>query len=82
MYLLVFIQNLLVHLAKKILLMQHLTFRGDYPAPYCQGGVTRYLIENFFCKLKEFKKIAMRSDKTDTSFTAMIYATAPVINSR
>ena len=42
----------------------------------------RHLIENFFCKLKEFKRIAMRSDKTDASFTAMIYATAAVINSR
>ena len=43
---------------------------------------SRHLIENFFCKLKEFKRITMRSDKTDTSFTAMIYATAAVINSR
>ena len=42
----------------------------------------RHLIENFICKLKEFKRIAMRSDKTDTSFTAMIYVTAAVINSR
>ena len=42
----------------------------------------RHLIENFFCKLKEFKRIAIRSDKTDTSFAAMIYATAAVINSR
>ena len=42
----------------------------------------RHLIENFFCKLKDFKRIAMRSDKTDTSFSAMIYATAAVINSR
>lgn len=42
----------------------------------------RHLIENFFYKLKEFKRIALRSDKTDTSFTAMIYATAAVINSR
>ena len=42
----------------------------------------RHLIENFFCKLKEFKRIAMRSDKTDASFTAMIYAAAAVINSR
>ena len=32
----------------------------------------RHLIENFFCKLKEFKRIAIRSDKTDTSFAAMI----------
>jgi transposase len=29
----------------------------------------RHLIENFFGKLKEFKRIAMRSDKTDSSFT-------------
>ena len=32
----------------------------------------RHLIENYFCKLKEFKRIAMRSCKTDTSFEAMI----------
>jgi len=42
----------------------------------------RHLIENFFCKLKEFKRIAMRSDKTDQSFAAMIYLTSAVINSR
>lgn len=41
----------------------------------------RHLIENFFCKLKEFKRIAMRADKTDTSFKAMIYAVAALINS-
>ena len=42
----------------------------------------RRLIENFFCKLKEFKRIAMRSDKTDTSFEAMIYLCSALINSR
>jgi transposase len=42
----------------------------------------RHLIENFFCKLKEFKRIAMRSDKTDQSFEAMIYLCSAVINSR
>jgi transposase len=42
----------------------------------------RHLIENFFCKLKEFKRIATRSDKTDQSFTAMIYLAAAVIDSR
>jgi transposase len=42
----------------------------------------RHLIENFFCKLKEFKRIAMRSDKTDQSFAAMIHLAAAVINSR
>ena len=42
----------------------------------------RHLIENFFCKLKEFKRIAMGADKTDQSFEAMIYLAAAVINSR
>ena len=42
----------------------------------------RHLVENFFGKLKEFKRTAMRSDKTDDSFEAMIYAAAACINSR
>jgi transposase len=42
----------------------------------------RHLIENFFAKLKEFKRIAMRDDKTDQSFAALIYLAAAVINSR
>jgi transposase len=42
----------------------------------------RHLIENFFGKLKEFKRIALRSDKTDASFAAMIHLAAAVIHSR
>jgi transposase len=42
----------------------------------------RHLIENFFCKLKEFKRIAMRADKTDQSYAAMIYLATAVIHSR
>jgi transposase len=42
----------------------------------------RHLIENFFGKLKEFKRIAMRADKTDSSFAAAIHLAAAVINSR
>ena len=42
----------------------------------------RHLIENFFCKLKEFKRIALRSDKTDSSFAAAITLASAVINSR
>jgi transposase len=42
----------------------------------------RHLVENFFAKLKAFKGIAMRSEKTDRNFSAMIYACASVINSR
>ncbi len=33
----------------------------------------RHLIENFFCKLKGFRRIATRYDKTDASFAAMIH---------
>jgi transposase len=42
----------------------------------------RHLIENFFAKLKEFKAIALRCEKTGRNFTSMIYACAAVINSR
>ena len=42
----------------------------------------RHLIENFFCKLKEFKKIAMRAEKTDQSFAANIYLAATVLKIR
>jgi len=42
----------------------------------------RHLIENFFCKIKEFKRVAMRSDKTDESFSAMIHLVTAVIHSR
>jgi len=33
----------------------------------------RYLIENFFCKFKAFRRIATRYEKTDESFAAMIH---------
>jgi transposase len=33
----------------------------------------RHLVENFFCKLKEFRRIATRYDKTDSSFIAAIH---------
>ena len=42
----------------------------------------RHLVENFFGRLKEFKRIAMRADKTDQSFASMILLAATVINSR
>jgi transposase len=42
----------------------------------------RHLIENLFCKLKEFKRIAMRADKTDQSFAANLYLAAAVIHCR
>lgn len=42
----------------------------------------RHLIENFFAKIKEFKGIAMRSEKTDRNYSAMIFACAAVISLR
>jgi transposase len=42
----------------------------------------RHLIENVLGKLKEFKRIAPRARKTDTSFAAMIHAAATILNSR
>ena len=42
----------------------------------------RHVIENHFCKLKDFKRISLRADKTDQSFAAMVYLCPAVINSR
>jgi transposase len=39
----------------------------------------RHLVENFFCNLKAFRRIATRYDKTDTSFAAMIHLAATVL---
>jgi hypothetical protein len=33
-------------------------------------------------KLKEFKRIPLRADKTDASFNAIVYLAAALINSR
>ena len=40
----------------------------------------RHLIENFFGKLKKFKRIALRAEKSDASFRAMGYEFAALIN--
>ena len=42
----------------------------------------RHLIENTFAKLKEFRGVATRYDKTDTSYAATIHLAAAVIASR
>ncbi len=65
----------------KVVIAQHP--RRAIPVPLdAEMYKWRHLIENFFCKLKEFKRIAMRADKTDQSFAAMIHLAAAVINSR
>ena len=42
----------------------------------------RHLIENFFAKIKEFRAVATRYDKTDESFAAAIHLAAGVIAAR
>lgn len=39
----------------------------------------RHLVENFFCNLKQYRRIATRYDKTDESFAAMIHLAATVM---
>jgi transposase len=39
----------------------------------------RHLIENFFCKLKQFRALATRYDKTARNFLAAIHLVATVI---
>ena len=39
----------------------------------------RHLVENFFARIKEFRRIATRYDKTDTSFSAMIYLGSAIL---
>ena len=61
----------------KIVISQH--SRRTFPLPVdTEMYKWRHLIENFFCKLKEFKRIAMRADKTDQSFAALIHLAAAV----
>jgi transposase len=39
----------------------------------------RHLVENFFQKIKDFRRIATRYDKTDVSFRAAIHLVATVL---
>ena len=39
----------------------------------------RHLVENFFQRIKEFRRIATRYDKTDTSFRAAIHLVVIVL---
>ena len=64
----------------KIILSQHLR-RSKPLVIETEVYKWRHLIENFFGKIKEFRHIAFRADKSDQSFKAMIYLTAPVTNS-
>ena len=39
---------------------------------------TRHLVENYFAKIRQFRRIATRYEKTDTSFAGMIDMVATV----
>ncbi len=39
----------------------------------------RHLVENYFAKIKEFRGIATRYDKTDTSYGENLYLVATII---
>ncbi|MGH9665983.1 MAG: transposase, partial [Bryobacteraceae bacterium] len=39
----------------------------------------RHLMENFFCKLKQYRAIATRYDKTARNFLAAIHLAAAII---
>ena len=39
----------------------------------------RHLIENFFCRVKQFRAIATRDDKTASNFLAAIHLVAAII---
>jgi transposase len=50
------------------------------PRRYDRGlSKERHLIENFFCKLKQFRAIATRYDKRAINFLAGIYAASILI---
>ncbi|MDP6069871.1 MAG: IS5/IS1182 family transposase, partial [Alphaproteobacteria bacterium] len=42
----------------------------------------RHLVENYFAKIKEFRGIATRYDKTDTSYAANLSLVATMIDLR
>jgi transposase len=50
------------------------------PRPYDRHlFAARHLIENFFCKLKQFRAIATRHDKRAINFLAGVYAASILI---
>jgi transposase len=52
--------------------------KGDVPCDFAMYG-WRHLIENFFCAIKNYRRIATRYDKTHPSFAAMINVAALVL---
>jgi transposase len=42
----------------------------------------RHLVENFFCSLKGFRRLATRYEKTDASFAGLLNLVASFLASR
>jgi transposase len=55
---------------------------SGHPAHDAEKYKWRHLIENFFCNIKVFRRIATRYEKTDKCFAAMINAVAIVLCTR
>jgi transposase len=55
------------------------THQGDFDKETCEW---RHLVENYFAKIKEFRGIATRCDKTDCSYAKCWNRAATLIASR
>ena len=55
--------------------------KNPYPLDKAQYR-TRHLVENYFARIKESRRIATRYDKTDTSYSGMLDLVATVIAMR
>jgi transposase len=55
---------------------------SGHPAHDAEKYKWRHLVENFFCDIKAFRRIATRYEKTDTCFAAMINIVAVVLWTR
>ena len=55
---------------------------SGHPAHDAEKYKWRHLVENFFCDIKMFRRIATRYEKTDTCFAAMINLVAIVLWTR
>jgi transposase len=48
----------------------------------CRNVQWRHLVENFFCSLKAFRRIATRYEKTDACFAGFVNLVASLLASR
>ena len=51
-------------------------------APAAAAGGERHLVENFFCSIKAFRRIATRYEKTDKCFASLIDLVATILWTR